>query len=163
MYPDPAKIVEDIDRLISENEDELEALESSLPIDRREWSWDDHKAVIEKHATTAYLREHGRTDALVDYSYRLLVELLALKDKDLKNELAKNRRHAARIEKAETNFHRAVLTGYEIARKKPTIFRSAGKYKHLAELVCKELDWKHTKVRSVRRDLAAANVLRFID
>ena len=163
MYPDPAKIVKDIDQLITQHEDELAVLQDALPENRLAWSWEDHKSIIAKKAKIGYLRDHGRTDALITYSYGLLSELVKLKGKDLDAERTKIRRHAARIKTAERNFRLAVLTGYKIAKKKPKTFRSGGKYAHLAKLVCKELDWPDTKISRVRRNLAATNILDHLD
>lgn len=159
MFPDPAKIVSNIDRLISQHEEELVELQDSLPNNRLAWSAEQEKSVYEQKLVIGYLREHGKTNALLDYTDTILTELYPLKVKECEEKLSNNRRNISRLKTSQEKYRQVVDMAREIIRDNPKVYRGSGKYALLARRVCKKLGWSDTKIRSGRRDLRAAEII----
>ena len=162
----PSDIVAVIDRLITQNEEELAELWDSLPTNALMWSEGQRASLDYKKAIIGYLREHGKTNALLEYAYGLLSELLEVLEQktnfleqEHKDEVSKINRHISRLKNAQQNFNQAIDAAREIIGEQPNLFRGRGKYSELARRVCRKLEWHEKKERTVRRDLRAAEII----
>ena len=159
----PSDIVADIEREISVHEEDLAELVGTNALLR---SAEQQQAVYEKQLVIGYLREHGKTNALLEYAYGLLSELLEvleqktnLHEQEHKDELSKNRRELSKLKNRRQNYNQELDAAREIIRGQPILFRGNGKYSELARRVCRKLEWHEKKERTVRRDLRAAEII----
>ena len=156
----PSDIVADIEREISVHEEDLAELIGSNALLR---SSEQQQDVYEKQLVIGYLREHGKTNALLEYAYGLLSELLPLRinlhEQEHKDELSKIRREISKLKNKRQNYNQALDAAREIIGEQPNLFRGHGKYSELARRVCRKLKWHEKKERTVRRDLRAAEII----
>jgi len=106
-----------------------------------------------------HLSEHGKTNALLEYTNTLLAELYPLKINEGEARLAKIRRKSSRLQTSLKKYREAVDMAVQIILDNPKVYKGSGKYNLLAQRVCKKLGWSDTRIRSVRRDLRAAEVI----
>lgn len=155
----PSDIVADIEREISVHEEDLAELVGTNAL---LLSAEQQQAVYEKQLVIGYLREHGKTNALLEYAYGLLSELLPLKinlhEHERKDELSKIRREISKLKNRQQNYNQALDAAREIIGEQPNLFRGHGKYSELARRVCGKLEWEG-KERTVRRELRAAEII----
>lgn len=160
MHRFPSDIVADIEREISVHEEDLAKLVGSNFLMQSD---EQQQAVYEKQLVIGYLREHGKTNALLEYAHSLLSEILPLKinlhEHERKDELSKIRREISKQKNKRQNYNQALDAAREIIGEQPNLFRGGGKYSELARRVCRKLKWHEKKERTVRRDLRAAEII----